>query len=131
MSQPPPWAFPFKGGCVSKPPLPYVSTLDDSYEFRGTSAAEKITYVDKEGETVVIRPARYYCCWIEAATHALFSDPYLHWFMQDYNIRWKLSGTRWICANPFPVANPLHKRYKDGVEAMAYFAARLRLHLTL
>ncbi len=119
MSADPLWAFPFKGGCVSKPPLPYVSTTEDDYEFRGASLGKKVP----------VMQARYYCCWIEGATHALLGDPYLRWFVEDYNVRKALSKTAWICENPFgDDQKELADRYTDGVAAMAYLAARLRLY---
>ncbi len=117
---PPLWAFPLEGGCVSKPPLPTVHTVDAPYELRGISTGASVA------------EARFFCCWIEASTHALLVDPYLRWFLEDYNNRFELSGTKWICANPFAAAaDPLHLRYEDGVQVMAYFAARLRHDVAL
>jgi hypothetical protein len=135
-SPPPVWAFPFAGGCVSKPPLPFVSTADDEYNLRGISNGGDEwgqPFMDEEGEL----NARWFCCWIEAAMHALLVNPYLRWFVQDYKERWVLtegrSETEWIVKNPFDASKQkdLHERYTHGVAAMAYLSARLRLDVPL
>ncbi len=126
----PVWAFPFIGGCVSKPPLPAaVASFNSPYNFRGIQNGPK--YVRKYDPLTEPPPPlhpRWYCCWIEASTHALLIDPYLRWFLEDYNLRFQMSGTKWIRQNEFDKIQDalLHRRYKNGVQSMSYLAARLR-----
>jgi len=97
---------------VSKDRIPEPFTVSERYEVRGCSQGT-------DG-------ARVNCCWIEGATHALLSDPFIRYFVIDYGAKVQLAGPR-AFTRPSSLPADREEHYDAGALFMRVLSARYLL----
>ena len=105
---------------VSKDRIPLPDTVHQSYVIRGSS--------NDVPDPPLVPGARSNCCWIEAAQHALLSDPFLRYFIVDYGHKVSLAGGS-DAAFPSPPISDAYKlqEYTRGALYMAILYSRYSL----
>ena len=97
---------------VSKDRIPEPFTVSERYEVRGCSQGTS--------------GARVNCCWIEGATHALLSDPFIRYFVIDYGAKVQLAGPR-AFTRPSSLPADREEHYDAGALFMRVLSARYLL----